>query len=440
MRNRILLASIFVCCFCFSCGKGQGGENPSEPVFEVGYTMGTRADGSGKPENKDTFTIISYRVSDLNNVATTEPFRVVNNNQRGFYIYLDQNDAAYVEEDFLVPVEITNLYSTTTPNLNPADSILVGMYPYRAKNAANPARNNDYGQKLQAGKYKTAVIHPAAVVIDSQNATIGSCLVVLPRDIECPVYAPMPDGLFDMTVEHNMTVYQIEDNHKLYTTMAMMRAYFYSSPNANYEIESVRLLNMGKSGWFNPYTGITYLNYGTEERAFTLSDAQVIANPAHWRVSDLKGGSETALGTVTDNGGTYPVHYLMGDEAVFATDYRGLAEGGTLSQYVKSIIMRITVNMIVPNTTNKQVVTADIPISLNIQRGKLYNFYFDVRSGIFSVTYSVQSGAVSGWNDGGGGDEETIGETLPYGSFDFEGGGGWTIENGGDGDIEIGAE
>lgn len=436
------------CALCFSCSdKEHSGIEPQEDptYFDVGYTLTRAAPGTGAPVDKDTYTIMSYRVADLAGTATTTQHVISSADQRGFYVYLEdgQGNTSFVEDDFLIPSRIRN------------ESNLVTDYPYNAWNATNPERNNNYGQRLQSGIYKTAVLHPAAIVLGSGNQSFGSFLAVLPRDIDCPVYAPLPNdqgGLFEMKVEQNMAVYDIDPGQELYITLAKMKAYFYSSPNVDYVIESVKLMNVGSSGWFNPYTGITYPNYNTNPRSFSLVDSYPPQDPSDWKVSTLKSGTEN-LGQVTDAlngvGGTYDVHYLMDDEAIFATDYRGQSEGGTLYTYVKTLIMRITAKMPIPGSVDPsdpsgltplyQEVVSDIPVSLDIQRGKLYNFYFDVRSGIFSVTYSIYSGTAAGWDTGNvDTGDNPIGETITYGSFDFLGSGGWTYENTTDIDNPIG--
>lgn len=442
MKGKIFAITLF-CAALGSC-RGTGEETaavPEVPSVDVGYSF-TRVNGdTGEATDEDTYTMMSYMVKNASGINITDDLDVMSTtDRRGYYAYVENGTQGYVEDDFLVPFV-------------PRYADHNDYYPY-LPNGGDITRSNDYGQRLAAGTYKTAMITPAVEVRSSGNKAIGSHLAVVWRDVSPgrtkPVYASLtgdpakPAGeLFEMKVAKNLTIYDVPSDLELYTLWSMINVYFYSTTNSDYKISEVKFINLGSTGWFNPYTGKTYPNYNyTSPRAYQLNDNPETPPqyaPSTWKISAAKDPGGEVLGEVPYITGNYDIDYWAKNETVYASDYRGVENGG--DPYVKPIVLRITVSMPRPGfdplgdppAEEFVSISNDVPVALEMKRGKVYNFFFDIQSSLFNITYNV-----TGWDVGSDDPSADIGDVQKYETIPFNQSGGWDIENGGDGSDDIG--
>lgn len=387
-----------------SCSSDEGNtaaaEEKDTPVV-IDYS--SRMTG-GVADDGDAFTFLSYMTVDANGNAVAKPELMTSADRRGFYMY----DSA---EEIFVPVNVNaNTYQPSPATMNAG-----------------------YAQRLTAGTYRTVVMYPA-VSIKTTNISELGMLPYFPRT-GVDVYASYHDNVdldlspaeaFEMNVEHNLKVYDVPTGIKMYPTKSRITVHFFSSTGVAYTIPTggLKLVWAGVDGWFNAYTGKTYPNYGTagtytsDNSVLQVSDVQ----------SFLPGSGTINLPHLT---APYPNEmYRVEDEPVFAADYTGA------DFYVQPLTLSVTLRMTTSTAPFYADMTSDLPIKLNMERGKTYEFYVDVKSGLFDIWYKV-----SDWEDENIGETpDNIGETMPYDQipFDASGFGDWTHENGGDTPDDIG--
>lgn len=446
MRVKIFAITVLCAALAGCRDGGENAETPDVPTFDVDYSF-TRVDGTtGKATDKDTYTMMSYMVKDASGINITTDLDVMASaDRRGYYAYVENGTAGYVEDDFLVPF---------APRYHASDN---RYYPYLPA-SGNIARTNDNGQKLAAGTYKTAMITPAVEVRSAGLKQLGTYLAVLWRDVTTdksqPVYASLPGDptklngeLFEIKVEKNLTIYDVPSDIELYTLWSMINVYFYSTTGSDYQISEIKFINLGSTGWFNPYTGKTYPNYNyTTPTTYQFNDNPETPpqfDPSDWKVSDIKDPvSGEALGNVPYVKGPadeeYEIGYWAKGETVYASDYRGADKDG--DPYVKPIVLRITVSMPRPGWVPTDPpaeefvsITNELPIALDMKRGKVYNFFFDIQSSLFNISYNV-----TGWDVGSDDPSADIGDVQKFETIPFTQSGGWDIENGGDTPGDIG--
>lgn len=384
---------------CSSGDDTAATETEQTPVV-VDYSSSTRMTG-GLADDGDAFTFISYMTKDANGTERANPGLLSNNaDYRGFYMY-DTGGS------LLVPVAV----SATTYKPNPA------------------TRNNGYAQKLNAGTYRTVVMYPA-VPLTYSVPELG--FMARFKRLE-DVYASYHDNVdvedatpreFEMLVQDNLAVYDVPAGIKMYPTKSRITVHFFSSTGVNYQIPTggLKLVWGGTEGWYNAYTGKTYPSYSSTAGVYAYDNA----TPTEDDVQNFK---DSGLSTVTiPTGGPYTEMYRIEDEPVFAANYTGN------DFYVKPLTLRVVLRM--PLGGGTADMTSDLPIKLNMERGKTYEFYVDVKSGLFEIWYEVKGWVPENGDDG----SQNIGEVMPYDKiyYDFSGSGDWEIENGGDGSDNIG--
>jgi hypothetical protein len=289
------------------------------------------------------------------------------------------------------------------------------------------------------GVYRVAMIHPAIPV--RNGSSLGLLAVYGLTD---NVYASMPDDAdgnpatddpFEITVTGNGQIHELPAKTELYPIKSAVKIWFYSEYYADgdtgqtdpisqtFDIDSLKLYNVGSNGWYNARTGIVYpnYNYGTNWRTVHSLQEGGSAIPNY---ADLL-PNITADGTTPGPGKAgKPIQYTV-EQPVFPSDYRGPETGGLSEVKPLSLTTALTIS----GSKNN----ASVPIALEIERGKRYNFYVNVTSEMIVITYNV-----SPWEDGGDNSDTIGGDKLPYTTIDLRyTPGGW--DNGGGGDDEIGS-
>ena len=106
-----------------SCTKDSGGgQPPAGPTFEQGYSMVTRADGSGNPEHGDAYTMLSYLESrsgtPMNQMVIPSTVDRNSGKQYGYYAF-DANGTAAWPAGTLVPVTVSTSTYKPSAGTNP---------------------------------------------------------------------------------------------------------------------------------------------------------------------------------------------------------------------------------------------------------------------------------------------------------------------------------
>ncbi|MFV0587638.1 hypothetical protein [Bacteroides reticulotermitis] len=421
--NRIkYIIPIMLVAFC-ACSESDevGPVQPEQELHEVDYSLATRSDVF--PSTGDTYSFISTTSDKSKN-----PIIIRNDNWRGYYAY-DAN------QTMLVPVE----NKSDWPHQYPADDII---------------RNNSAGQKLgtygsTSTDYYTAIFYPGIPMYTSgtyYNATgitlglLGVFYRQYNRDKNNKVYVSNPwdrdmqdnnpDDPFKITVERNSTIYTVDAGVKLYPITAAIKVYFYSSTGLDFSINPSgalpRLLDVGANGWYNPFQRLTHINYNNVNYQYhdeLVAGANINSYAYAWR----RGTSEDKVP------GNCDVEYVIDDEPLYAARYKsGNNFNGTGRPYLRTVTLEVTVR----NKISSKDSNVTIPLEIDMESGKRYSFYVDVKENVVTVTWDVSWQVESGgWEDGGGGDEEVGGGTL--GSFILSGTSpGW--EDGGDDNEEVG--
>ncbi len=404
-------------------------EIPVTPLYEQGFSMGTRADGSGDPEHGDAYTIVSYRVGGTNSTEMdkyTINFTSRYGRQWGYYAY-DDGLLSGRPAGTLVPVEIQfpNI-AGTVPNYTP----LKGIAPLESNGSEaqmlNSVPSSGPDPDTNQGVYRTAVIHPA---IPMHNASTLGFLGVF--SIEDKVFASLPDDAngdgitddpFEITVTHNDQVHPIHDPTELFPVRAAVKVWFYSEyyydddpgqtnpQQQSFTINSLNLYNVGSNGWYNARTTIVYPNYnfGSNFRISYSFTEVGLGTP------ESRPNFRNLLADVTEDGETpgpgknkYPFQYSV-ETPVFPSDYRGYENGGLFE--VQPLILQVVLDM---NGGGQNKVS--VPLALKMERGKRYHFYVNVLSEVIEIKYNI-----SPWETGSDDDEPIGGNMIDYKTITLE--------------------
>lgn len=408
----MILACGLLCTGLGSCREEELVQ-PQEQTYEQGFTGTTRVDGiTGEPEHADTYRIMAY-------VKDGSSKQIPNSYQYGSYAY-----------------DLAGDYSNTIGTVGTLVPVAVSTSsPYNTTlSSGKLVRNGVNGLHLTTGDYYVSMIYPCVRALYASGL---GYLAVFNRTEK--VYASQPldkagtgdvntavpfeikvtknDELFDVT---GVVMHPLMSAIKVYLYSHFYKEGATSSSVINFTVEEIKLVNAGVNGWYNPMQEIIYPNYNYVTST-TYSKDLVLASGSTANAEALSAQLSGSDAFVKDGETITP--YVTGNEPVFPSDYRGSDMGG--SPYV--IPMTLQLKLEADGLFNK----ASIPISIVIERNKVYKFYVNVTSEQIGITYSVNDWVSNDWGSStDGADYTDLGGTLDAVSINWSG--DWTTGVGGD--------
>jgi hypothetical protein len=144
---------------------------------------------------------------------------------------------------------------------------------------------------------------------------------------------------------------------------------------------SATLVNAGNNGWYNPMQDIVYPNYNyttkTTYSATLITGGNPIVNEEGLTVAEYSGTLDDQYGKAIAS-----KKFKVDKVPVFPSDYRGVSGGG--SAYILPMTLQLSVTDLANDISNSSV-----PVSMLIERNKLYRFFINVTSTKITVNYTV---------------------------------------------------
>ncbi|MDR1503215.1 MAG: hypothetical protein LBT43_12270 [Prevotella sp.] len=365
--NKMIIISGLLCAGFASCGENEDVQ-PQEQTYEYSFTGSTRAGSDGSPEHADTYRVMAY--SKIGNKIITST------NQLGTYAYDLKGDyTGSSTVGSIIPVAV----STTTYQTPLVDGKLV-------KAGAN-------GLHLTAGDYYVSMIHPCVPVYTTSG--LGYLAVFERAD---KIYASQPldkngdgtaDDSFEINVSSNAQKHDVT-GVVMHPLMSAIKVYFYSHFYAesdpdhdvpistSFTVDVIKLVNAGNNGWYNPREEMVYPNYNYNSK--TVYSKDLIVSGTQNEEKLITADSSDPI--MTKDGKTATAMYMVDNVSVFPSDYRGSDMGGSV--YVIPMTLRVELK-----DAADQYNRVSIPVSLKIERNKLYTFYINVTSSQIIINYSV---------------------------------------------------
>lgn len=399
-----------------SCSKDEAQAGDGQAIAEPAFTLDTRADSEVDPDHGDAFTMMAYNMGAETQLQQNQVLNITGGLPYGYYAY--DKDGNYGAAGGLIPATVseTEYKATTTPF---------------TKNRSNAMKLQSYTSETgQRGVYRIAMLYPAVPV-----RITGELGLLAMFDLKDDLWASSPDDVngdgtlddpFEIINRTNQDVYAIPTETRLYPVQAAIRAYFYSTQNYAFNIESIDLVNAGINGWYNARTGLVYPNYNYKNKKAYAADLEVEnAGDNYLNIKDKIVASTASV--PLEEGGSAQASWMLDDQRVFPSDYRGAEKGGT--SYVVPMTLSVSLRLTATNTVNN----ASIPIALEIKRNKRYIFYIDVQSDLIRINYSIGD-----WDNANDDNSNIGGDINTYLSIPFTAApGGWG--DGGDGNQDIGS-